>query len=185
MNVARPAPPVVDDEQAPALAIAPVLPEHAAQGRRLRLLLVASSGGHLTTLYGLKPWWERHDRRWVSFDKAHSRSLLAGERVAWAYHPTTRNIPNAARNLRLAGRLLDSFRPDVVITAGAGVGVPFVLAGRAKGCTTVFVEAFERVESPSLSGRLCSPFVDLMAIQLEEQRRFYPRGRLIGPVLAW
>jgi UDP-N-acetylglucosamine:LPS N-acetylglucosamine transferase len=105
--------------------------------------------------------------------------------VAWAYHPTTRNLRNAARNLRLAGRLLDSFRPDVVITSGAGVGVPFVLAGRARGCRTVFVEAFERVDTPSLSGRLCYPLVDLMAIQLEEQRRFYPRAELIGAVLAW
>jgi UDP-N-acetylglucosamine:LPS N-acetylglucosamine transferase len=185
MNAARPAPPVVDDERGPELAVVQAPAVAPAQGKSLRLLLVASSGGHLTTLYGLKPWWERHERRWVSFDKAHSRSLLAGERVAWAHHPTTRNIPNAARNLLLASRLLDSFRPDVVVTSGAGVGVPFIIAGRVRGCTTVFVEAFERVESPSLSGRLCSPFVDLMAIQLEEQRRFYPRGRLIGPVLAW
>ncbi len=185
MSVAPSALPVLDRERAPGLAVAPVLAIAPEAVRRLRLLLVASSGGHLTTLYGLKPWWEQHERRWVSFDKAHSRSLLAGERVAWAHHPTTRNIRNAARNLRLAVRLIDSYRPDVVVTSGAGVGVPFVLAGRARGCRTVFLEAFERVESPSLSGRLCSPFVDLMAVQLEEQRRFYPRGQLIGPVLEW
>ena len=71
-------------------------------------MFVCSSGGHLTQLYRLKPWWEQHDRRWVTFDTADATSLLAGETVAWAHYPTTRNIPNTLRNLRLAWRLLRS-----------------------------------------------------------------------------
>jgi len=126
----------------------------------VRVVLVCSSGGHLIQLHQLKPWWEKHERTWVTFDLPDGRSLLEGEDVVWAYHPTTRNIPNAARNLLLASRLLDSFRPDVVVTSGAGVGVPFIIAGRVRGCTTVFVEAFERVESPSRFGKR-----DLLALR--------------------
>ena len=62
----------------------------------MRALLVCSSGGHLIQLHNLKPWWERHDRLWVTFEKLDSTSLLAGEQVAWAYHPTTRNLANLA-----------------------------------------------------------------------------------------
>ena len=43
----------------------------------MRVLLVCSSGGHLTQLYQLRPWWERHERTWVTFDHPHSTSLLA------------------------------------------------------------------------------------------------------------
>ena len=87
----------------------------------MRALLVCSSGGHLIQLHNLKPWWEQHDRLWVTFEKLDSTSLLATERVAWAYHPTTRNLANLLRNTRLAWRLLRSYRPDVVVSSGAGV----------------------------------------------------------------
>ena len=70
----------------------------AADPAAVRALLVCSSGGHLIQLHNLKPWWERHDRLWVTFEKLDSTSLLATEQVAWAYHPTTRNLANLARN---------------------------------------------------------------------------------------
>src|SRR2546422_6624607 len=61
---------------------------------RLSVMLVSSSGGHLLQLYRLRPWWAKHDRAWVTFKMPDSLSLLAGENVSWAHHPTTRNIPN-------------------------------------------------------------------------------------------
>lgn len=44
--------------------------------KKLKICLVGSSGGHLTHLYMLKPFWEKHDRFWVTFDKEDARSLL-------------------------------------------------------------------------------------------------------------
>ena len=79
----------------------------------MKLLLVCSSGGHLLLLHQLRPWWERHDRSWVTFDKTDARSLLDGERLDWAHHPTQRNIPNLLRNLRLAWRVLRRERPEL------------------------------------------------------------------------
>lgn len=35
----------------------------------MKVCLVGSSGGHLTHLYMLKPFWENKDRFWVTFDK--------------------------------------------------------------------------------------------------------------------
>ena len=34
----------------------------------MRVVLVCSSGGHLIQLHQLKPWWEKHERTWVTFD---------------------------------------------------------------------------------------------------------------------
>ena len=56
--------------------------------------LVGSSGGHLTHLYMLKPFWQKKDRFWVTFDKEDARSLLEGERVYPCYYPTNRNLNN-------------------------------------------------------------------------------------------
>jgi beta-1,4-N-acetylglucosaminyltransferase len=149
----------------------------------MRVLLVCSSGGHLIQLHNLRPWWERHDRMWVTFRKLDSRSLLAGERVAWAHHPTTRNLRNLVRNLLLAWRLLRSFRPDVVVSSGAGVAFPFFLVARLLGQKTVYVEVYDRIDSATMTGRLCYPFSNLFLLQWEEQRRSYPKGVVIGSLL--
>jgi UDP-N-acetylglucosamine:LPS N-acetylglucosamine transferase len=149
----------------------------------VKVALVCSSGGHLTQLHRLGPWWRQHDRWWVTFDTADAVSLLAGERVVWAYSPTTRNIPNAVRNLRLAWRLLRRERPDVVVSDGAGVAVPFFVVAKLLGIATVYLEVFDRIDSRTLTGRLCRPLTDLFCVQWEEQRSLYPHSQLIGPLL--
>ena len=47
----------------------------------MKVCLVGSSGGHLTHLYMLKPFWKDKNRFWVTFDKEDARSLLEGEKV--------------------------------------------------------------------------------------------------------
>ena len=55
--------------------------------KKLNVCLVGSSGGHLTHLYMLKPFWEKHERFWVTFDKEDARSLLEGEEMYHIYYP--------------------------------------------------------------------------------------------------
>jgi UDP-N-acetylglucosamine:LPS N-acetylglucosamine transferase len=151
--------------------------------QRMRIVFVCSSGGHLMQLHALKPWWQQHQRSWVTFDKPDARSLLTGEQVAWAHHPTTRNIPNMLANLRLAWRLLRGSRPDVVVSDGAGVAFPFFLVARLLRIPTVYLEVYDRVDSPTLTGRLCYPLAALFLLQWPEQRRFYPKGEIIGRLI--
>lgn len=149
----------------------------------MRALLVCSSGGHLLLLHSLREWWGEHDRSWVTFRKADAESLLEQERVVWAFHPTQRNVPNLLRNLRLAWRVVRGERPDVLVSTGAGVAFPFFLVARLLRIPTVYVEAYERIRSPSLTGRLCYPFSSLFVLQWEEQRRFFPKGQVVGSLL--
>jgi UDP-N-acetylglucosamine:LPS N-acetylglucosamine transferase len=150
---------------------------------RLRLLLVGSSGGHLAQLTALEPWSRSHDRHWVCFDTPDAVSILASEQVTWAHHPTTRNLPNLARNLVLAWKVLRRERPDVVISTGAGVAVPFFVLGRLVGVPTLFLEVYDRLDTPTLTGRLCRPFATRMLVQWEEQRSLYRDAEVVGCVL--
>jgi UDP-N-acetylglucosamine:LPS N-acetylglucosamine transferase len=149
----------------------------------MRVCLVCSSGGHLLQLHRLEPWWSKHERVWVTFDTPDAASLLRGERVERAYHPTTRNLVNLARNLRLAVRILRAERPDVVVSSGAGVAFPFFVVARLLGIKTVYVEVYDRIDLPTLTGRLCHPLSSLFLLQWPEQQRFYSRGQLIGRLL--
>lgn len=148
----------------------------------MRLLLVCSSGGHLAQLHVLADWWSRHDTHWVSFDDEHARSLLGEHRVTWAHHPTTRNIPNLLRNLALAVKVLHRERPDVIVSTGAGVALPFFVLGRLFGARSAYLEVYDRIDSRTMTGRLCRPFADLFMVQWPEQQALYPRSVVIGQV---
>ena len=45
----------------------------------MKVMLVCSAGGHLTQLYRLRPWWQQHERIWVTCPGAQAESLLVGE----------------------------------------------------------------------------------------------------------
>ncbi len=150
----------------------------------LRLLLVCSSGGHLAQLHCLDAWWRRHDRAWVTFDKPDARSLLSDERVHWGHHPTNRNLPNLLRNTLLAWKVLRAERPDVIVSNGAGLAVPFLWLGKLLfGAVTVYIEVYDRIDTPTLTARLVRPVLDRMVLQWEEQRASYPEGIVLGSVL--
>jgi UDP-N-acetylglucosamine:LPS N-acetylglucosamine transferase len=149
----------------------------------MKILFVTSPGGHLGQIVPLQEWWEEHSRSWVTFKQTDTERALSEEEVTWAFFPTTRNIPNALRNLGLALPTLRRLKPDVIVSVGAGVSVPFFIVARFLGIRTVFIECIDRITLPTLSGRLCYPLSDLFCIQWEEQRRFYPESINIGPVL--
>ncbi|GAB7051337.1 UDP-N-acetylglucosamine--LPS N-acetylglucosamine transferase [Catenuloplanes indicus] len=147
------------------------------------LLLVASSGGHLAQLLALEPWYRERNRRWVSFDTPDAVSLLRDETVTWAHHPTTRNLRNLLRNLRLAAALVRPARAGAVITTGAGVAFPFVLLAWLQRIPTVYIEVYDRIDTPTLTARLCRPFLSAMLVQWEEQRRLYPEATVVGQLI--
>jgi UDP-N-acetylglucosamine:LPS N-acetylglucosamine transferase len=147
------------------------------------VLLVGSSGGHLAQLQAVAPLWDADRRAYVTFDTADAVSLLDGEQVVWAHHPTTRNVRNLVRNSVLAVRELRRRRPDVVVSTGAAVAFPFFLAARAMGIPTVYVEVYDRIDSPTLTGRLCRPLSTLFCVQWSEQTVFYKGSQLVGSLM--
>ena len=146
----------------------------------MKLLLVCSSGGHFKGLLQLQPFWSRHQRHWVSFDTPTTRAALSSEQVAWAHSPTNRNIANLVRNTILAWEILRCSQPDVIISTGAGVALPFLILGKAWGFQTVFIESATRIETLSLTARLALPFLDVLYVHWPQLQARYPHAELIG-----
>jgi beta-1,4-N-acetylglucosaminyltransferase len=148
------------------------------------VLLVSSTGGHLLQMHLLRDAWAGLDRVWVSHDTDDARSLLKDETVFFAHWPTTRHVPNLARNLVLAWRLISTLKPRAIISAGAGVAVPFLWIGRLRGSKVVYVESLTRVGQPSLSCRLISPVAHRVYAQWPELTSTLPNARFVGNVLG-
>jgi UDP-N-acetylglucosamine:LPS N-acetylglucosamine transferase len=151
--------------------------------RAEHVLFVCSSGGHLAQLLALEPWWADRRTTWVTFPTADAESLLVGQTVIPAHYPTTRNVPNLLRNAVLAWRVLRRHRPDAVVSTGAGVALPFFVFARAMRIPTVYIEVFDRIDSATLTARLCRPFTDRLLVQWPEQQRLYRDTTVVGTLL--
>ncbi len=147
--------------------------------------IITSRGGHLYQMHELAPWWRRYDRFWVTFPGEDTTSLLAGERVYRGYYPESRSVINAVRNFFLAWRILRHERPKLLISSGAGIAPPFFYVGKLLGIMTVFIEPYDFVAYPSLSGRLVSPIADVMLVQHRRQKKFYRNALYKGAILAY
>ena len=152
------------------------------QKKEIKVCLVGSSGGHLTHLYMLKPFWKNKKRFWVTFDKEDARRLLNGEKVYPCYYPTNRNIKNLIRNTAVAWKVLHKEKPDLIISSGAAVSVPFFYLGKLFGAKLIYIEVFDRIDKPTLSGRLVYPIVDKFIVQWEEQKEVYKKAINLGSI---
>lgn len=148
----------------------------------MKVCLVGSSGGHLTHLFLLKKFWEKEDRFWVTFDKEDANSVLKDEKLYHCYFPTNRNIKNLIKNTFLAIKVLKKEKPDLIISSGAAVAVPFFYLGKLFSAKTVYIEVFDRIDRPTLTGKMVYPVTDLFVVQWEEMKKVYPKAVDLGGI---
>jgi beta-1,4-N-acetylglucosaminyltransferase len=148
--------------------------------RPVKICIVSSCGGHLTEVRALRPVYERYDHFYVLNDKV----LLPEDMEGKTYF-----IKHSERdwllivNLWEAWRILRKERPGLILSTGAGPVVPFALIGKLFGVSAIFVETFNRVVAPSLSGRIMYYLADRFFYQWKSLAKFYPKGVYSGPVL--
>ena len=130
----------------------------------------------------LKPFWENKDRFWVTFDKQDAKSILKDERMYPCYYPTNRNIKNLIRNIGVAWKVLRKEKPDVIISSGAAVAVPFFYLGKLFGKKLIYIEVFDRIDKPTMTGKMVYPIVDKFIVQWEEQKEVYKKAINLGSI---
>jgi len=153
------------------------------EGRRivLKICIVSSCGGHLTEARCLKPAYERDEHFYVLDDKA----LLPDDMTERTYFVT-----HSERDWKVlisvweAFKILRAERPQVILSTGAGIVVPFALVGRyIFGTRIIFIETLTRVRKPSLTGRIMYRLAHDFFYQWESLREYFPKGTYGGLVL--
>jgi len=145
----------------------------------MKICFITSSGGHLTHLIQLKEWWKDKDRFWVTFEKEDSTSILKDEKRYWCYFPTNRNVKNLIKNTFLAIKILFKERPDLIVSTGAAPAIPFFYIGKLLGAKVVYIEVYDRIDKPTITGKVVYPISDLFILQWQEQKKFYPKGKVL------
>lgn len=132
--------------------------------RSLKIMAVASEGGHWVQLLRVQKAFRDADIVYVSTHKSF-KSKGGNEKY---YSVTDANRWNKLKLLKMAGeirRIIIKEKPDVVISTGAAPGLAAILFGRLSGSRTIWIDSIANVDRLSLSGRLIKPFTDLHLTQ--------------------
>lgn len=158
--------------------------------RAVRILAVASTGGHWVQLLRLSQAWKGLDVIYVTTDPGVAPILRAEAKLAGKAEPRLRVIQEANRwqKRKLVKQLFQLFfiilwlRPDAVITTGAAPGYFALRLGKMFGARTVWIDSIANAEELSLSGRKVRKYADLWLTQWSHLAK--PEGpQFLGAVL--
>lgn len=138
---------------------APRAAESRAGAGPVRVLLVASGGGHWIQLLRLRPAFEGCESVYVCV-RPEYRVDVPGERF-FAVNDATRW--NKFGLALLAARLLwlvIRLRPDVVVSTGAAPGYFALRFGKMFGARTVWLDSIANVERLSMTGVMVGKYAD-------------------------
>lgn len=151
------------------------------QSQSLRVMAVASGGGHWDELMMLQQAFDGFDPVYVTtFRGMAVRDGI--DRVIPLPDANRDNPGDALRCLIAAFKLVFRHKPQVLITTGALPGLFCLIAARLFGAHTIWVDSIANFEVPSLSGRVARPFSCLWLTQwphLASGRKRLYRGGLL------
>ena len=154
-----------------------------SQHRRPRVALVCSHGGHLTEMHLLWPALERFDCFLVTYRCARTEGTTL-VRDKYLLPDIGTNVARMGASMIRALSILRTERPDMVLSTGAEIAIPFLWTGKLMGATTVYIESWCRVHSPSNTGRAVYPVADLFLVQWPALLEVYGRkAQYVGALL--
>jgi hypothetical protein len=132
--------------------------------KKIKLLAVASQGGHLIQLMRLKPVFDQYDASYIS--NQHHDGM---EQNYTAIVDANQN--SKFKLLLLFMQMLWIMirkRPDVVISSGAAPGYFALMLGKMFGAKTIWLDSIANAEELSMSGQRVGKFADLWLTQWPE-----------------
>ncbi len=146
----------------------------------MKILAVASEGGHWIQLLRLKSAFEDAELVVVSTHKSSGKTNSSYQ----YYSVTDANRWDKMKLFKMAyqiNSIIAREKPDYIISTGAAPGLAAILFGKVRGCKTIWIDSIANAERLSLSGRLIKPFTNLHLTQwphLAKGRTLY-RGTVI------
>ena len=149
--------------------------------KKIKLLLVATGGGHLSEVWNL--FGGLPDTEAVVFSETSPRLAVLPCR---SYSiPGSRHILlyMLLAGLRTIAIILKE-HPDWVISTGAENGTAAIIAAKLLFRKTMFVETASRYRTKTRAARICYPLVDKFYVQHEEALAIFgKKAEYIGGVL--
>lgn len=120
-----------------------------------KLLLVCSTGGHLSELVRVE---ERiainPDSVWLTFDTPQSRQMLSGRRIQHLPYIGPRDLKGTLKAVPVIRSLIARESFDAAVSTGAAIATSALPLARLAGVPATYVESVCRLRGPSATGRI-------------------------------
>ena len=141
-----------------------------------KICFTASSGGHFEQLMMLKPLMDKYDSFIVT--EKTDYSVMNNDRKVYYLGQINRNektfIFKMIINSFKSFNIFINEKPDIVISTGALSTIPICILSKIFRKKVIFIESFEKVTSPTLTGKLVYKFADQFYVQWEQLKEYYP-----------
>lgn len=138
----------------------------ARQSKQVKVLAVASGGGHWVQLRRLAPAFEGADIAYLTVEPSY-RPEVGDARFHVVVDATRWNKVKLLKMLAQIGLVIARERPDVVISTGAAPGYFAIRLGKLAGARTMWIDSIANVEQLSLSGQKIMKHADRCLTQWE------------------
>lgn len=146
----------------------------------MKIVAIASVGGHWIQLLRLKPLFDQYDTIFVS-TREDFKDMIQGKFYSISDF-NRNNMIGLFKAFTSLTKIMRKEKPDVVITTGAAPGLLGLFVAKLWGIRTVWIDSIANVEELSLSGRIASKFCSRVYTQWPD----LAKGRIVyaGNVLS-
>lgn len=148
----------------------------------MKVLFIASTGGHLSELMQLKPMFNDYDYHLITEKTKTTADLkdVFGDKLDYLLFGTKDHlfsyIFKFGFNIFKSLILFIKLRPKFIITTGTHTAVPICYIGKLFGSKIIYIETFANIETKTLAGRILYPIADLFIVQWESMLELYPNA---------
>ncbi|MCC6225149.1 MAG: hypothetical protein IT195_01915 [Microthrixaceae bacterium] len=146
------------------------------------LLVVSSAGGVLLDVLALARAYSGR-RRHVVVDSLDTCEELQGEEVVFRPEPALRKPHTLLAESLFAWRSLRRSRPDLLLSAGTALAVPWFLVAAVLRIPRVWVETLNIIDTQGLAARICARNATLVAVQHDERVGIHLRTVMVGELM--
>ncbi len=147
----------------------------------MKVMFIASTGGHLSELLQLDQMFKNYDSYLVT-EKTKSTIGLKDKykNVDYLVFGTKdhkfKYIFKFSFNILKSIYLFLKIRPNYIVTTGTHTAVPMCYIAKLFRKKIVFIETFANINTKTLSGKLVYPIADLFIVQWETMLKHYPKA---------
>ena len=130
----------------------------------MKILAIASAGGHWIQLLRLQPAFRNQEVVFVS-TKMGFENMIKGQAFFLVPDSNRWDKFSLLKSFWHIYKLINIIKPDIIITTGAAPGLIAVITGRCLGIKTVWIDSIANVEELSMSGRIAKVVVTKLYTQ--------------------
>lgn len=151
-----------------------------------KVMFIFSAGGHLTEGLKISKIFNNYDYILITEKTEVTEKLKENYNIDYLMYGSRyyifKYIFVFMYNFFRSIYLFFLYKPDLIYTTGAHTCVIMCYLAKLFKKKVIFVEVFDRIDNPTLSGRMVYKIADTFIVQHKELLEKYPKAKYIGGI---